>query len=101
MTGDPVGEFAGYYVKNTEVRLWTVGFDHPRTGRWYPDSDHDNRRDAKHRAWLLNGIEQQYAYLQWEPGVWTVGDCTGGEWCSASDHASAAEAAHEVIRLNM
>jgi len=95
-------EFHGFYVRRCagEDRLWTVGFDHPGDGRWVPESDHDIERDAKRRAWELNGIEFRYTYLQSEPGLWTVGDCRLGFWDPVSDHGCKAEAAAAVTALN-
>jgi hypothetical protein len=93
--------FAGYYVvpSTGEDRLWTVGVELPWNGAWEPESDHGSEREAKQRAWLLNGIEARYAYWRSEPGLWTVFDgANGGE--PESDHGSEADAANEVIRLN-
>lgn len=90
----------GFYVRpSTSEVLWTVGFDHPKTG-WEPESDHNTERDAKRRAWELNGIEHRYVYMRTEPGLWTVGDISGGFWDPVSDHGSETEAADEVITLN-
>lgn len=92
--------FSGFYVRNSEPGLWTVGFDHPGTGKWEPESDHDVEREAKQRAWLLNGIECRYAYMCTEPGLWTVGDFGYGSWDPVSDHHSRYDAAQQVIALN-
>lgn len=97
-----MSDFEGYYVRGPGGgdSLWTVGFDLPGSGAWEPDSDHDSERDAKRRAWELNGVERRYAYQRSEPGLWTVGCCRDGFWDPISDHDSAAEAAEEVMGLN-
>ena len=41
------------YIKS-EPRLWTVGFYDP-SGKWNPDSDHDNQEDARKTVIMLNG----------------------------------------------
>ena len=43
-----------YVYKQTESRLWTVGYYAPN-GEWYPESDHENPEDAAKRAAWLNG----------------------------------------------
>ena len=90
-----------FYVRRCtgEDYLWTVGFDHPRSG-WEPASDHDSEREAKRRAWELNGIEGRYVYMRSEPGLWTVGTCANGFWDPVSDHDSEAEAAETVMEMN-
>lgn len=97
-----MSDFNGYYVRwcAGEDHLWTVGFDRPDTGEWEPASDHDSEREAKQRAWELNGVEHRFAYLRSEPGLWTVGDCSRGYWDPVSDHDSEREAAAVVRELN-
>jgi hypothetical protein len=97
-----MSEFQGFYVRRCagEDWLWTVGFDYPGTGEWEPESDHGSEREAKVRAWGLNGVECRYAYRRSEPGLWTVGDCGGGYWDPVSDHDSGHEASETVKRLN-
>ncbi len=41
------------YIRS-EPGLWTVGFYDP-TGKFHPDSDHDNRQEAGDRVAYLNG----------------------------------------------
>jgi hypothetical protein len=95
-----VSEFDGFYARHTEPALWTVGFDNPATGRWEPVSDHTSRAEAIRYANDLNGGQYAYAFFRSEPGLWAVGECTGGQWTPASDHDTEAEAVAETIRLN-
>ncbi len=90
-----------FYVRRCadEDYLWTVGFDHPRSG-WEPESDHDSEREAKQRAWELNGVAGRYVYMRSEPGLWTVGECDSGYWDPDSDWDSPHEAADRVKELN-
>jgi hypothetical protein len=37
------------------LSLWTVGYHHPVTGEWRPESDHGEREDAAARVHYLNG----------------------------------------------
>jgi hypothetical protein len=43
-----------YIYRKTETQLWTVGFYDP-SGKWNPESDHDNKTDAAERTAWLNG----------------------------------------------
>lgn len=43
-----------WVYRQTEPRLWTVGFYAP-DGSWHTDSDHDVREDAARRSSFLNG----------------------------------------------
>lgn len=42
------------YIKS-EPQLWTVGFYHPKTGEWNPESDHNTPEKAAERVAWLNG----------------------------------------------
>ena len=46
-----------YVYIRSEPGFWTVGFYDP-SGKWHPDSDHDNRDDARKRVNYLNGGTQ-------------------------------------------
>ena len=39
---------------NSEPGLWTVGHYDP-TGKWIPESDHNNKEDAARQVRYLNG----------------------------------------------
>jgi hypothetical protein len=43
----------------TEPGLWTVGFYAP-DGKWYTDSDWDNKKEAAERVHYLNGGSKLY-----------------------------------------
>lgn len=43
-----------YVYIRSERGLWTVGFYDP-SGKWHPDSDWDNRAEARARVHYLNG----------------------------------------------
>jgi len=43
-----------YVYLQSEPGLYTVGFYDP-SGKWHPDSDHDNRESAAARVHYLNG----------------------------------------------
>jgi hypothetical protein len=43
-----------YVYKQSEPGLWTVGYYEP-SGKWVPESDHDNREEAAKRVHYLNG----------------------------------------------
>lgn len=88
-----------YEVRRSEGSLWTTGFSRP-DGRWEPESDHDNERAAKTRAWRLNGVESRFVYVRSEPGLWTVGEYCGTWWEPEGDYDREAEAADRVIALN-
>jgi len=42
----------------TEAYLWTVGFYDP-SGKFQPESDHDNPEDAAKRTAWLNGAKRE------------------------------------------
>lgn len=44
------------YVRS-EPDLWTVGFYDPQ-GKWHPDSDYNDSRQAAERVHWLNGGQQ-------------------------------------------
>lgn len=51
-----------YVYKQTEPKLWTVGFYDPEgEGRrkWYPESDHDSPEKAAKRVAWLNGSSKE------------------------------------------
>lgn len=43
-----------YVYIRSEPQLFTVGFYDPN-GNWHPDSDHDDREEARKRVHYLNG----------------------------------------------
>ena len=45
---------SGYYYKQSEPRLWTVGNNDER-GKFYPESDHPTAELAARRVAVLNG----------------------------------------------
>lgn len=48
-----------WVYKQTEARLWTVGF-YDSNGAWNPESDHDSAEQAASRVhWLNGGGERQ------------------------------------------
>lgn len=44
----------GYVYIQSEPGLWTVGFYDPK-GKFVPESDHDNTKEAAERVHYLNG----------------------------------------------
>lgn len=44
-----------YVYIETEKGLYTVGFFHPVTNQFMPESDWDNAWEARYRVSLLNG----------------------------------------------
>lgn len=44
-----------WIYKQTEQKLWTVGYHEPKTGKFVPESDHDHPDKAAARVWYLNG----------------------------------------------
>jgi len=53
-----------YVYIESEHNLWTVGFYSP-DGKWHPDSDHDNREDARARVHYLNESYAVRAFHVW------------------------------------
>jgi len=45
-----------WVYQRTEPGLYTVGYYDP-SGKWQPESDHDNAEDAAKRVRFLNGGE--------------------------------------------
>lgn len=43
-----------YVYKESEARLWTVGYYEPN-GKWQPESDHHVKEKAAERVHYLNG----------------------------------------------
>ena len=43
-----------YVYKQSEPQLWTVGYYDP-DGKWIPESDHENTKEAAKRVHYLNG----------------------------------------------
>ncbi len=43
-----------YVYKKSETLLWTVGYYDP-DGKWEPESDHEDKHEARKRVNFLNG----------------------------------------------
>lgn len=48
---------SNYVYIRSEPDLWTVGFYDPQ-GKWHPDSDYNDLRQAAERVHWLNGGQQ-------------------------------------------